>query len=129
MWWEMDPNILVTAKEKNRSFQATIAEPVPPDAGGWGGGGGTCRSLISTFLLSPSMRSYTRNGKRTSNRVFSAIILWIPIPTPSITAKRIAHPMAEFLAAFIPPLMASEPPVKKPAITNTHQTSAFHPHT
>lgn len=39
------------------------------------------------------------------------------MPTPSITASNIAQPIAEFLAAFMPPLMASEPPVKKPAMT------------
>ena len=53
----------------------------------------------------------------TSNLVLSAIILWIPIPTPSITASRQAHPIAEFLAAFSPPLTANAPPVKNPAIT------------
>ena len=54
---------------------------------------------------------------RTSSRVFSAIILWNPIPTPSMTASKHAHPIAEFLAALYPPLMANAPPVKNPAIT------------
>jgi hypothetical protein len=54
---------------------------------------------------------------RTSNLVFSAIILWNPIPTPSITASKHAHPIAEFRAAFAPPLIASAPPVKNPAMT------------
>jgi hypothetical protein len=49
--------------------------------------------------------------------VFSAIILWNPIPTPSITARKTAHPIAEALAALKPPLAAKAPPVKKPAIT------------
>jgi hypothetical protein len=62
----------------------------------------------------------------TSNLVFSAIILWNPIPTPSITAKKHAHMIAEFRAAFIPPLIASAPPVKKPAIT-VHKNSASCP--
>ncbi len=53
----------------------------------------------------------------TSSRVFSAIILWIPMPTPSITASKHAHPIAEFRAAFIPPRTASAPPVKNPAMT------------
>lgn len=53
----------------------------------------------------------------TSNLVFSAIILWNPIPTPSITASKHAHPIAEFLAAFSPPLTAKAPPVKNPAMT------------
>jgi hypothetical protein len=62
---------------------------------------------------------HLKKGRRahTSNRVFSAIILWKPIPTPSITASRHAHPIAEFLAAFAPPRMARAPPVKKPAMT------------
>lgn len=93
--------------------QAIIGDCVPSDAGG-GGGGGTYRSAgVST---QPSELKGKAHG-RTSNLVFSAIILCIPIPTPSITAKSMAHPIAEFLAAFIPPLIASEPPVKKPAIT------------
>lgn len=62
---------------------------------------------------------------RTSNLVFSAIILWNPIPTPSITASRQAHPIAEFLAAFMPPLTANAPPVKNPAITATCQHNPF----
>jgi hypothetical protein len=56
-------------------------------------------------------------GERTSSLVFSAIILWNPIPTPSITASKHAQPIAEFLAAFAPPLIASAPPVKNPAMT------------
>lgn len=31
-----------------------------------------------------------------------------------------AHPIAPFLAALIPPLMAKEPPVKKPAMTGKY---------
>jgi len=54
---------------------------------------------------------------RTSSRVFSAIIRWNPIPTPSITASKHAHPIAEFRAALYPPLIANAPPVKNPAIT------------
>ena len=53
----------------------------------------------------------------TSNLVFSAIILCIPIPTPSITPINTAHPIAEFLVALRPPRIASAPPVKNPAIT------------
>jgi hypothetical protein len=56
-------------------------------------------------------------GANTSSFVLSAIILWNPIPTPSITASRHAHPIAEFLAALYPPLTASAPPVKNPAMT------------
>jgi hypothetical protein len=48
--------------------------------------------------------------------VLSAIILWNPIPTPSMTARKTAHIMAEFLAALTPPRIAREPPVKKPAM-------------
>jgi hypothetical protein len=47
------------------------------------------------------IRAWARgNRKHTSNRVFSAIILWNPIPTPSITASKHAHPIAEFRAAL-----------------------------
>ena len=38
-----------------------------------------------------------------------------------MTASKIPHPIAEFRAAFIPPRMASAPPVKKPAMTIAHQ--------
>jgi hypothetical protein len=65
-------------------------------------------------------------GAHTSSRVFSAIILWKPIPTPSITASKHAHPMAEFLAALYPPLIASAPPVKNPAMT-IHQSASTSP--
>ena len=73
------------------------------------------------FLVS-AQTSWGRRGRRsirTSSRVFSAITLCIPIPTPSITAKRIAHPIAEFLAALNPPRIANEPPVRNPAPTGT----------
>lgn len=52
-----------------------------------------------------------------SSRVFSAIMRWKPMPTPSMTASSTAQPMALFRAARKPPRTASEPPVKKPAIT------------
>ena len=58
-----------------------------------------------------------------SNRVFSAIILWKPIPTPSMTANKIAHPIAPFRTAFGPPRTASAPPVKKPAMIAFHGSS------
>ena len=41
----------------------------------------------------------------------------MPMPTPSITANKQAHPIAELRAAFMPPRAARAPPVKKPAIT------------
>lgn len=53
--------------------------------------------------------------------LLSAIILWKPIPTPSITASRHAQPIAEFRAALYPPRMANDPPVKNPAITTSCQ--------
>lgn len=59
----------------------------------------------------------------TSSFVFSAIILWNPIPTPSMTARRHAHPIAEFLAAFRPPLTANAPPVKNPAMTSNQSAT------
>ena len=43
-----------------------------------------------------------------------------------MTASRHAHPMAEFLADLAPPLIASAPPVKKPAIT-IPQVSKYFP--
>jgi len=81
-------------------YQASAGKPVPPVSDGGGGCG-------------------------TSSRVFSAIILWNPIPTPSITANKHAHPIAEFLAALYPPLMASAPPVKNPAIIALYGSSFF----
>jgi hypothetical protein len=56
-------------------------------------------------------------GGCTSNRAFSAIILWNPIPVPSIIASKHAHPIVEFRAAFAPPLIASVRPVKNLAMT------------
>jgi len=52
----------------------------------------------------------------TSSFVAPANIFWNPMPTPSITARRMAQLMAPFLAALYPPRIASAPPVKKPAI-------------
>ena len=79
------------------------------------------RRRWNLFFVS-AQTSWGRRGRRsirTSSRVFSAITLCIPIPTPSITAKRIAHPIAEFLAALNPPRIANEPPVRNPAPTGT----------
>ena len=55
-------------------------------------------------------------GGGNSKRVFSAIIRWKPIPTPSMTASSIAHPIAPFRIARGPPRTARAPPVKKPAM-------------
>lgn len=55
--------------------------------------------------------------------MFSAIILLNPMPTPSMTARRIAQPMAPFLIARGPPRTANEPPVKKPAMMAFHGSS------
>ena len=63
------------------------------------------------------IRTKVLQRRHTSNLVFSAIIRCIPIPTPSMTANKIAQPIAELRAALIPPLTANAPPVKKPAIT------------
>lgn len=99
---------------------------------------------ISNIPQTPSMQSYNLTtlanfnharagfappesicggGKGASNFVFSAIILWKPIPTPSITARSTAHPIAEFRAALTPPRTASEPPVKNPAIIALYGSS------
>ena len=70
-------------------------EPIPVGScGAWFGGGGGI-----------------------SSRVFSANIRCRPIPTPSMTARSTAHPIAELRAARTPPRTASEPPVRKPAMT------------
>lgn len=65
-----------------------------------------------------------QEDNRTSSFVLSAIILWKPIPTPSMTARKTAHMMAELRAALTPPRTAREPPVKKPAIM-AFQGSSF----
>jgi len=56
--------------------------------------------------------------------VFSAIMRWKPMPTPSMTASRIAQPIAPLRTALAPPRTASEPPVKKPAMI-AFQGSSF----
>lgn len=66
-----------------------------------------------------------RMGPYTSSLVFSAITLCMPMPTPSITARRIAQPMAEFRAALNPPRIANEPPVRKPAPTEKDTPISF----
>lgn len=63
----------------------------------------------------------------TSSFVLSAIILWKPIPTPSMTARKTAHMIAEFLAALTPPRTAKAPPVKKPAMTAKCKSLAMTP--
>ena len=82
--------------------------------------------LVPILLVSNKTTFWGEGGRgreiedekiRTSSRVFSAMTLCIPIPTPSITANRIAHPIAEFLAALKPPRIAKEPPVRNPAPT------------
>lgn len=64
-------------------------------------------------------------GGGSSNFVFSAIILWNPMPTPSMTANKMAHPIAPFRIARGPPRTASEPPVKNPAMIAFHGSSFF----
>lgn len=96
------------AKSKGGNH-ATAGNPVLPDSDGGGGGGGNCSNV--------NMRGEDWRRRLTSNLVFPAIILWNPIPTPSMTPKRTAQPIAEFLAAFAPPRIAKAPPVKNPAMT------------
>ena len=116
-------------------YHATIApsEPLAGGGEGAGGGAGSCRDSQKGYVLEKSrLKGGEEMTRLTSNLVFSAIILCIPIPTPSITASNIPHPIAEFLAAFIPPRIASAPPVKNPAITTllsafTHQISSHSP--
>lgn len=52
-------------------------------------------------------------GGGSSFVVFSAIILWKPIPTPSMTARRMAQPMAPLRMARAPPRTAKDPPCPK----------------
>ena len=113
----------VSSEEKSKHHQATMGLCESIAAGGGptaGGGAGTCSSCQHKHVGQKG-----RPDIRTSSRVFSAIILCIPIPTPSITANRMAHPIAEFLAALKPPRIANEPPVRNPAPTKT--PSALNP--
>ena len=103
---------------KSKAYQATIGLCESTAAGG----GPTAGGGAGTYSLCQHKQVGEEKGRRsirTSSRVFSAITLCIPIPTPSITAKRIAHPIAEFLAALNPPRIANEPPVRNPAPTGT----------
>lgn len=107
----------VSSEPKSKAYQAIIGLCESTAAGGGptaGGGAGSCFSCQYKHAGKKGRRSM-----RTSSRVFSAIILCKPIPTPSITANNIAHPIAEFLAALNPPRMANEPPVRNPAPTRT----------
>lgn len=63
-------------------------------------------------------------GGGTSSFVLPAIILPRPIPTPSMTARRTAQPMAPLRMALAPPRTARAPPVKKPAVM-AFQGSSF----
>ena len=71
-------------------------------------------AVASVFV---SVVSKLSSVASTSSLVLSAIILWNPMPTPSMTAKRHPQAIAELKAARRPPLMARAPPVKNPAIT------------
>ncbi len=82
------------------------------------------QSLVSIFL--PSIRRPTRKAQLlTSNFVLPASIFWNAMPTPSMTARRTAQPIAPFLAVFHPPRIARLPPVKKPATRETEISDAF----
>ena len=111
---------------KSKAFQATIGLCESTAAGGGptaGGGAGTYFSRQQQTHVGG--RKAEDENIRTSSRVFSAITLCIPIPTPSITASKIAHPIAEFLAALNPPRIANEPPVRNPAPTRTPPSASF----
>ena len=56
----------------------------------------------------------------------SATILWIPIPTPSMTPKKTAHITPDFQAELNPPRTARELPVKNPAITKIGHVRPVH---
>lgn len=87
------------------------------------------RSSIFTYAgarrpSDPILPVLVGGGGGNSSRVFSAIIRWKAMPTPSITANRIAHPIAPFRMARGPPRTASAPPVKPPAMM-AFQGSSF----
>lgn len=50
-------------------------------------------------------------GGGTSRRVFSAIMREKEIPTPSMTARRTAQPIALLRIALAPPRIARAPPI------------------
>lgn len=75
--------LLYTSNEQSYSSFHMYAFP---SDGADGGGGGGC------------------------NAVFSAIMREKPMPTPSMTASRIAHPIALLRIALAPPRTASDPP-------------------
>lgn len=64
-------------------------------------------------------------GGGASSRVFSANILLNAMPTPSMTARRTAQPIALLRMALAPPRTASAPPVKKPPMMAFHGSSFF----
>jgi len=80
--------------------------------------------MSSHAAMRPESGGAPPGGGR-SSLVFSAINLWMPIPTPSMTAKKMAHMMAPFRAALYPPLTARAPPVKKPAMMELYGSSFF----
>ena len=111
---------------KSKAHQATIGLCESTAAGGGptaGGGAGTYSSRQQRTQIGEERGEDEKI--RTSSRVFSAITLCIPIPTPSITANKIAHPIAEFLAALNPPRIANEPPVRNPAPTRPPPSASF----
>jgi hypothetical protein len=64
-------------------------------------------------------------GGGASNRVDSAIMREKPIPTPSITARSTAQPIALLRIALAPPRTARAPPVKNPPIIAFQGSSFF----
>lgn len=66
-----------------------------------------------------------RMEELTSSFVPPAIIFEKPMPTPSMTASRMAHVMAPLRIALKPPRTASAPPVIKPAPIAFHGSSFF----
>jgi hypothetical protein len=57
--------------------------------------------------------------------VFSAMFRWNAMPTPSMTARRIAHPMALLRMIFAPPRTEIAPPVMKPLMMAFHESCFF----
>jgi hypothetical protein len=87
---------------------------------------GRKKSIYASASL-PSLPAdeFDGGGGGNSNFVPSAIILWKPMLTPSMTASKTAHPIAPLRIARGPPRTASEPPVKKPAMMAFHGSSFF----
>ena len=99
--------------------------PISANSNALAASGLNCSHAPTANFPSPPLELCDGGGGGISNFVPSAIILWNPIPTPSMTANKIAHPIAPFRIARGPPRTASAPPVKKPAMMAFQGSSFF----